>query len=472
MIIILVLFLYWMLFFVAIYNLIIQYKREKHINTFICFQAAFILYYIFIPILFHITSMFYTGHLTGFAFMISNADTYDVIYAFAYTSITYMIILLVYYTRISTKSSSSKLTRIMHFNCETDYINKSNVNYLNAKKFHIAITAGFITLAIGIMAEIIIANSLGGVIKAISMGDVLRAFGSDNSKYIPQSRLFTMVLMVSSLASTYFFVYAHRIYKKLYIKLMIAISLLASLFYLLVNAGRLPILLFVLPFFVDFVFRKTKHPFVFMGLFFVISLVLLGALDDLFFYLSYGYIKESSTNILSILNEFSLPYLNLLNIDKINAVYGLRWGIDLVSWVVNIVPTSILKIFGLTKITTGYTFITEYYYGSNGLGGIPTDLITLLSRQFGILGLIIGSSLLAVLCKYMDKKISKIFQSNFIFIQLRISSIMFIIVPYADLDSFVRNRYDMIMVFLFTIVISNVDNISKIKRNFTKSIDL
>src|SRR5690606_30453722 len=89
----------------------------------------------------------------------------------------------------------------------------------------------------------------------------------------------------------------------------------------------------------------------------------------------------------------------------------------------------------------------------DALGGIPTDIITLGMRQFGFLGLILISVLISVFCKYFDKALNRIHSSKFYFMTLRIALMMFIVVPYADLDSFVRNRYDMIMLLIFSIYI-------------------
>ena len=148
------------------------------------------------------------------------------------------------------------------------------------------------------------------------MGDKLRAFGSDNSRYIPENRLFLKVLMSAPLASTYLFAYALRYYKRFIPTFLLSISLLASIFFLIVNSGKLPIILYVVPFFIDFIFRKTKYPFFYIGLFFIVGLAMLNQLDKLFFYLSFGFVKERSGSILSLINEFAFPYLNLLNVSK------------------------------------------------------------------------------------------------------------------------------------------------------------
>ncbi|MCM3756322.1 hypothetical protein M3197_02365 [Sporosarcina aquimarina] len=336
----------------------------------------------------------------------------------------------------------------------------------NKVVYKFAVFTGISTLAIGIFAELLVANSLGGIFTALAMGDQLRAFGSDSSILIPQNRLFAIVLMVSSLASTYFLAYASRIKRSFIMMILFLLSICASIFFLLINAGRLGVILFALTFFIDFAFRKSKHPFIYMFVFSIIGFILLGLLDDLFFYLSYGYIKESSSDFASFINEFAFPYLNLLNIHHINDSYGLRMGVDYFTWIINIIPTSILSIFGLAKVTSGYHFITEYYIENNTHGGIPTDILTLGMRQFGFIGIIIISTILAIICKYMDKVVDKLHSNEFYFITLRIALIMFIIVPYADLDSFVRNRYDMIMVLMFAIIVNLIR--LKSKRHYLK----
>jgi len=463
MIISIVFCLYCILLFFAIYNTINQYIIKKKINAFICFQAAFILYYLIIPIVSQIVITYYPNHLTGYLSRLSLIEPHDLIYGFIYTLITYIIILVIYQYKPVTNLSINKLK---------DYQNRHNMDkikvrlecFYERKVFWIALTTGVITLMIAIISETIVANSLGGILNAVTMGDKLRAFGSEKSKYLPQNLLFLNVLMVCSLASTYFIFFAYRIYKRFSIRLLLIISMFTSVFFLLINAGRIAVLLFALSFFIDFSFRKTKKPFIFMMLFSAIILLTLELLDNLFFYLSYDLVKESSSTLgFSIINEFLFPYVNILNVNNINEMYGLRWGIDYFSWIINIIPTSILENFGLTKMTKGYQFITEYYKGANASSGTPTDIITLGIRQFGIIGIFITGGIVSLTCKYLDKLIDITYSDKFIFMTTRISLIMFIIVPYADIDSFVRGSYDMILVLIFVVMVDKV-KIKTLKR--------
>lgn len=447
--------LYSMLFAFSIYYILSLYNKQKILSTFIFFQVAFILYYIFIPLISIIAIEYYPNELSGFLLRISRAENSQLFFAFVYTFIFYFTVISVYHIGIYRKGERNlKSTTIEKKN------NNFNLNYSfkSHKKgiFKFAVGAGLICLIIAIIAELIIANSLGGIINAVSMGDKLRAFGGDNSNYIHQSRLPFLVLMVFSLASTYFFVYALRIYRRFLVILLLILSIFASVFYLLINAGRLGVLLYALPFLMDFAFRKFKHPFIFLSVISVAMLGLLGLLDDLFFYLSYGYVKESSSSIFSIINEFAFPYLNLVHVNNINDTFGIRLGLDYFTWIVNIIPTSILSMFGLSKVTSGYEYITEYYFGANATGGIPTDLITLGVRQFSFVGVLLTALIIAIFSKYFDKIIYKVHSNRFYFMTIRISLIMFIIVPYADLDSFVRNRYDMLLILVFAIIVNKI----------------
>lgn len=464
--------LYSVLLFIALHNIVAQYKRTQIISAFICLQTAFVLYYIFVPL---VTLIFMTvspEQIKGFTLIISRTEPYKFLYAFVFTVIAYIPLIIVYRLRVSSSASFNHRKEKLKYKGRTQ--NKLVANYMDKRIYNIAVIFGIISLLIGLISELIIASHLGGVLKAISMGAKLRSFGSDSSVYIPQNQLFITVLMVFSLVSTYLFVYSLRIYNRISIRILLIISMFANLFYFFLNAGRLAILIFGLTFAIDYSFRKSKHPFVVMGIVSILALITLGLLDDLFFYMSYGFIKDSSGGFLAILSQFSFPYLNLLNVIDINELFGIRWGIDYFSWLINIIPTSILNIFGLKKITSNYFFMTEYFRIYAGItGGIPTDILTLSIRQFGLIGIIINSVFISRFCKYFDSIIAKLYLSKFMFMTLRIASIMFIIVPYGDLDAFVRNRYDMLLVLLFASYaakIKSCQNVIRLKEPLNQQI--
>lgn len=454
---IILIFFYSMFLLLTVYNLMQQYRLKRIINAGICFNFAFILYYILIPLISIIIVENQPNNLNGMLLRISNSSDVGKVYGLLFSIIVYFIYTISY----KIKWKSSKLIEIS----AKGYEEKRNIHtkYVDYKNYKTALSLGVLCLVLGLLSQFLIIDSLGGIMTTIKMGDVLRAFGADNNNYIPSNRLFALTLMPIVLAASYLFMYAQRIEKKLIVSILLTLSILSSLLYFLINAGRIAVLIFILPFFLDYAFRKTKHPFIYMAVISLISIALLGLLDDLFFYLSYDYVKESnSSGIISIINEFSFPYLNLINIVDMNEIYGLRWGVDFVTWIINIVPSNILSLAGLSKLETGYHLVTEYYLGSNPSGGIPTDLITLIMRQFSLLGVVIIPIILGRIVKIIDFIIGKIYSLDYYFMIIRIASIFFLIVPYGDIDSFIRNRFDMIIIVLF------IMNIHRVKQKYLK----
>ena len=85
--------LYGILFIIAIYNLFNFYKKKKVIDAGICFQVAFIIYYILIPILSLIIIELYPEDLTGMLFRISQSNGF--IYAYIFTLLHTLLLFLV-----------------------------------------------------------------------------------------------------------------------------------------------------------------------------------------------------------------------------------------------------------------------------------------------------------------------------------------------------------------------------------------
>ncbi len=442
--------MYLVLFFLIGSLIVKEYKNKKMINSFLFFNISFSIYFILIPIVILFIPKNSPNYDMGFLKYLRNLDIYDYYYGFIFTFLFYIFTVLFY-----------KLLSLKSKNRTTKENNLATLlNILQSNSYIIGLTC----FILGLFSELIIIKDLGGVAQAISKGDILRTFSLDGSSLIPQNHLFLTITMVLSLAGTYLLYLSNRIAFSITKFLLLIISFSSSIFYLLFNAGRLGILLFGMCFLLDYAFRKLRHPFIFIFLVSIIGIVLLEQLDNLFFYLSYGYIKQTeSTGIIGTINEFSFPYINVLNVLKINECFGLRYGVDFVTWVVNIIPYSILSNFGLNKIIPSYEFITRYYVGQGSTGGVPTDFITQGIRQFGFIGVFLSSFLLAFVCRIIDSFLTKSFFDKFTFFALRITSFGFVILPYGDIDSFIKNRMDIIILIL-TLYVVNKKN-KKYKQN-------
>ncbi|WP_129738490.1 oligosaccharide repeat unit polymerase [Massilimicrobiota timonensis] len=319
---------------------------------------------------------------------------------------------------------------------------------IKKRNYFIYYFAKFSTL-IGFLALLIIIQNLGGLITSLKYAEILRAYGTDMSNYLSQVAIYAYVLSPINILALFLNVFVFKDNKNNINKIFLILSIASTVYYLLFFAGRLPILMIVICFISDYIFKHFKHPVLSMILLSFLLLVLLNKLDNLFFYISYGKIPDTEGSVFEkLVQEFYFPYQTLVNIDQINQMYGFRYGIDYFTPIINIIPTSILNIFGLSKIASSYSFISNFF-DPNGItmGGTPTDMISFGIRQLGIISLVFHSIFISILCCFVDNICKKI-SIQYTFISVRLSLILFVLVAYSDLDSLFRNRFDMIILLL------------------------
>lgn len=195
------------------------------------------------------------------------------------------------------------------------------------------------------------------------------------------------------------------------------ILLCAGMIVLIYNAGKLPAIIFFLPmllYFVDKKMGKKKKKTSVYLLYLLIGIVILfmmKELDNIFFFLRYGVFLSSVKGggsildtIMALINSFTYPFSNVLFADRMNGYFGMRFGIDYILPFINILPSRILRIVGLSEINTLYNQTSAYYSALNPLskGGMPNDIITVAIRQLSVPGIIIIGSLVGFLLKLLD----------------------------------------------------------------------
>lgn len=429
--------LYFICIMISIY--IIFLNRNK-LNGFLFFNVGYSIYYFVIPLITLLISPEKKETFGSYLQFISEYNQADLFVNFLRSMSIYFLFLFFYFFIFFRKRNKDKVTTI-------DFIKEQNTRSV--------LLIGILCLMLGIFSELVIVRNFGGIVNSISMAEKLRAYGVDRSNYMPQNLLFVNILSGISLAAPFIFRFLLITSKKISLVFLYILSLGTSCFYLLFFAGRLPIILFVSCFVFNYVFNKFKKPWLMIAVFTIVMFISVALLEDFLFYLSYGYVKfNDSSGMLRQINDFSFPYSNNLSAYKMNELFGYRYGVDLFTWIINIIPTNLLRIFGLTKITSGYEYLTIFYDPQGvTLGGTPTDFITLGIRQLPLLGPILITILYSFICSIIDLAIDKIDFKELTFIKVRIASIMFIIVPYADYDSFFRNRFDMVIVLLLVILI-------------------
>ena len=428
------LILYFILGIIIIGVAYSYYQTEKEINGFLMFSFGYALYYVLIPFLLEADSLF-SLNLLNERFKNEFASNGDIKLITFLVVLSFYVIYICFYFLLKKVKFKKKRYKIL----------------VNEEKLIKAI-ANILTF-FGVASLILIIMNLGGVMSSLKMSEILRAYGTDMSKYMPQIALYAYVLSPSIIASLFLNYYTVKRYSSS--KLFLYVSILFSIYYLLFFAGRLPILMVIICFSLHYILRKFKHPVIVILLLGIASLFLLGKLDDLFFYISYGYVKTNNLSFLeSTVKEFSFPYRNLCNVSEMNNMYGLRYGVDYLSPIINIIPTSVLNIFNLGKVSSSYTFISSFYDQSGtAMGGTPTDLLTFSLRQLGVMWIPFQALISAAFCSFLDKVIKSI-DTRFSYISIRLATIMFVLVAYHDLDSFIRNRFDMLLLLIIFAVLN------------------
>ena len=318
---------------------------------------------------------------------------------------------------------------------------------------------GYSCLLVGLLSTIIISVSLGGIVELIKLSEKARSYGKGAEPYIESGLLPFRALMILVLASPFLFLIVKRIRKNLINSILFYVSMIASSIFLLINAGRIVIFTFFIPFFLNHLL-KSRHRLLYLTLLCFFILFLLPISDDLFFYISYGFFKEPNHGLNPLqyfIEQFGYPYANLLNAGCLRENIGFRYGVDLILWILNIVPVSILNSFGLWKILNINDHVSLFYSMTGDvskiISGVPTDIITFGYLQLGIVGTVCIIFFFSLFIKYLDKMMYS--DSHYLIkeeMYLRMILISGFFVSNACLDSIIRGRADFIIFFVLTLL--------------------
>ncbi len=439
-----------MILLFAVISIVKRYEFKKRLDIFIFANVAFGLYYAFVPML---IKTFDFDYRLGFMKTFNDFDGYKYFFSSLLCFLLYIIFLL----------TNRKLPNT----CNSNEI--KNKEYLISKDYRIYSFFANLCFILGAISFFIVSSSVGGIFELIKVGDIARAYGKDVGLLINRKLLPLITLMSIIVASPFLFYVMGKYKKTLYNKIMFILSFLISILFLLFNAGRAPILTFLLPFIVLWIFNKTKHPWVFVFIFVVLTVPTLKWLDNLFHYLNYGFIdtNNDSFNITQyFIVQFGFPYANIMNARNMVDYYGYRLGIDYFTWFINIIPIAILRKIGLSKVEVLTSYITLYYSYINNFspinGGIPVDAFTIGYLQLGVIGAVIFVLLLSCFLRAIDKRsyMDSEYELKKI-IYLRIGISLLYIIADINLDSLVRGRMDLIILIIIIFLTTKTSNENK-----------
>ncbi len=330
-------------------------------------------------------------------------------------------------------------------------INKSS-NYKFDQKNTYLIVKGmmYFTLFIGLFSLIIFFASLGGIKAALSYAETMRKMSNSLVEEIGNAALFKITARLITITPFLaLYLINENKHKKILYKAILIISLIASVLFYLYNAGRAPIILFFLCFLYALLSKKIKKTWSVIILLGLVSLPLLDVLDSLFVFFNTGTFEVKQSNYIYYLYQFSVPYKNTLILRDINEMYGLRFGKDFV--------TSILDLLPGINFEPAYANLSLFVRGTEwkSLGGIPADFITFLHMQFSFIGIIIFSSFMGFITQKIDYKLSLFEDKKMEHLFGGILTIFFFsMISSSDMASIIRGQF-ILLIIIFIILKSS-----------------
>lgn len=429
--------------FIGCFIFMYDYKKKKNRTLSIFMGSNAIFFFIFgiVPIVM-IFNNFFVGK-TDF-YLIYTINYHNESYLFAS-----LIILIGYITFLSTYLLSNPYKK-----CYVEYsISKKTLQIF-----------GFITLLISLVSSLFIQISLGGIINSFKYIEIIRSGVS----IIPSSIFLLLPISISS----FIIYYSLHMEKKQIISFdffMLIISLYVSIYYIVMFGGRLPFAMFILLLPMYYFDREKKWTIKNIAIIFIVGIFMLNYLENLFDILSKSeYSKRAIVdNIPRLFSQFSFPYINVLKVNEFTYNNGeFRYFIDYISWIINYIPSKIGDIIGLGKIIPSYAINTNHHLmfdPSNPVaGGIPTDIITFGYYQFALPGVIIVSLLFGKFIAYLDKFFNNT-QNNIFFslAKIRIFQVLAFYPMYADVESFMRRRIDVVILITIIVLFKNKRKINE-----------
>jgi hypothetical protein len=296
-------------------------------------------------------------------------------------------------------------------------INNSILNDVKANEemiYRIIKKYWFILFGIGIVAFIIVIYKFGGIRNYVYSSGGSR--GNGDNLLIETGSIFAYANILSRalLGCVYLLILMYDIKHKKRTLIGIILLICLDTVLLIYNAGKLDAIIFYMPILIYLTNKYIrKNKLLIYSLLALITFYSIPKMDDLFYYLNNGVTLSSYNqnwsfieNLMGLINQFTYPYSNLVLSDKMNSIYGFRFGIDYIAPIVNLIPARFLNMIGLSKIEALYHITTDYYQtyvlGFPLAAGVPNDLLTVAFRQLSYLGVIISGSILGIFLAYID----------------------------------------------------------------------
>lgn len=439
---------YILLLFILFILIGVYYKRYQKIDVFVIFTLVYSLYYFLVPVIITINQRQLEQESNGidYVYHIINTSTADRFYALVYSILGYLIFAAAY-----------KFTPTKY---RTHKISINTLQLISIQKLRVVFRGfGFFMFIAGGLSFVYIIISLGGLSRALQLADYLRNPNVDSTQYLSQNVLFLKTLGGLTLGAPYAFLGAYYIKREKTTLMLFISSLALGTLYAVFSAGKFVLVTFTAGFIIHYLIRGKRTKILNIIIFSVICLWLIPFIDFLFSYLATGGERgygEHLTKSAPLISQFAFPYSNLLKVQEINQIFGLRWGIDLVNWTWNIIPSGILGILGL-RITPDLSDQITLYYSmfSKSTGGTPADLLTLVISQFSVFGVFL-MAIVGFILKKVNLLLSNLNFNDFSFLYFSVLIIPYSLVFNSELVNILKYRMSNVMILIMLLAASRL----------------
>ena len=260
------------------------------------------------------------------------------------------------------------------------------MSYINRVPKHDAVVLanrfGNICLGIGATCTLIYMLAYGSITEALKLSSSVRSYIDNATDHIGYLQSLMIIPAGIILVAPYCFLYV-RNHGKTIVNVRLAASVIVSVLFLLVKAGRAPLIIFLISLVIPFLGKFVKHPWIVILIGGIILLPLLDWMEGMFIG-QFGHNLKYNYNVFSYISQFSYPFSTSLKIFDIILQFGLRYGVDFATSIIGLIPGF--------NFDTSWMITSEYYAGPRWkiYGSVPMDLYSFSIIQFHVLGVVIG----------------------------------------------------------------------------------
>ena len=430
-------FLYLITFLIVVVFCLRRIIRNKYISLFPIFTITIAVLYLFVPAMIFLFAS-YDKQNSDLIAIVHNSSTLDRI------SIYLLVLLCIAAISIPQKVGVSQDIPYRRLRKPVNYDVRRirHIAYNVCKKWFWGLWLIGFVCTLGMIADIGLEGFIIYSGSARGEGDLqlesgsLFAYASNFSRFL-----------IASLAPG---ILMYEIKKNKKLGVVLIITFVLSIMLQIFDAGKTGFIIFLIPIFIHWLTRKGLIKIKHLVLFAVALVALVPFLDNIFYFISRGESIENYRDswnflnyIMSVVQQFTYPYANMVMREPITEIYGYRLFLDYLAIPVNLIPASLIGGF---ELDTLYHLTTEYYSSIlSSKGGMPNDFLFFSYRQLGVIGILIIGIVTGAIINKLDRTMFSVkgsldvlnINTAHYFISFCLSGVVFILIePLSILTAF------------------------------------